>query len=794
MEQVYSVFRKASVFPNAEWRERVLKCSVSSRNTLAFTADSLDGPGRLSSFRVYVVDLNTPWQPSFVVSHTEEITCIEWDPSGTRLMIADATGTILMFQMRNFLLNDWTLISRTEFPGEHIIAGAWFHSGKKVAVHPDKKESPLYLEKYAHLKFGPSMRRMGGKPCEGCLTVSASGLVCVVVICGEESVVSASQPLTKFRHRLQLVDLCYGKNGDFLVVTSDGLVQSAVHFFRINLKMNQDKCEVSCQPFSSLYLDSQKEEAYQRVTHLRFILKEAADGVVVSVTNGQQGIVELWELREKTVSVHPKLGEADNKLTVGWQLHAISTHSSAVTAMATPRLCLFELSPPPSYILIAFKDHTVKCFARDKLACIQSIPTLSSPHAVKNQQHAQMGDMCLSHTGCVLITVDSLSQISLYRLSPITEPGAPMSAAYAATVLEYCLITGVDWWDVLISLRPGLIEKVSEKLCEVFEKQPEGVQQFFHSRFLALKGSLYRLLITGFVKAGDCHAQMMLAAVSCVIKGLLRPRETKPEGAPTDTLSSLINDRAQVTNTIERALTTLDTKEFFVEPAILPSVQHHVQWVTDLALHLMASFPLQVYQHQRFPGGGLISDAKSINAIRELLVIFRIWGLISESCLPVYTKMAENCDVLGTLFRLLTKTLMNHGSEPDSSLLEDCSVLPSQILIPSLDLGSTSPEGICGPALFVQPLPLALEFHAFPDYVRSHNHKSADTVEGCVRTSSHTDIVRHISLGKHVEKVRKCTRCFSLSMLRSSVKLSAMRAWEQRWLRSCPCGGQWVLC
>lgn len=154
--------------------------------------------------------------------------------------------------------------------------------------------------------------------------------------------------------------------------------------------------------------------------------------------------------------------------------------------------------------------------------------------------------------------------------------------------------TGVDWWDVLVSLRPGLIEKVSEKLCEVFDKQPPGIQQFYESRFLAIKGSLYRLLNMGFIKAGDCHAQMMLSAVSCGIKALLRPRETKPDGGPADTLSALINDRAQVSNTMDKVLVNLDTREFFVEPAILPSVQHHVQWVSDLALHLMASLPLQV--------------------------------------------------------------------------------------------------------------------------------------------------------------------------------------------------------
>lgn len=34
--------------------------------------------------------------------------------------------------------------------------------------------------------------------------------------------------------------------------------------------------------------------------------------------------------------------------------------------------------------------------------------------------------------------------------------GGPVSVSYAVTVLEYCLMTGTDWWDVMLSLRPGM--------------------------------------------------------------------------------------------------------------------------------------------------------------------------------------------------------------------------------------------------------------------------------------------------------------------------------------------------
>lgn len=43
---------------------------------------------------------------------------------------------------------------------------------------------------------------------------------------------------------------------------------------------------------------------------------------------------------------------------------------------------------------------------------------------------ATISDMQLTWTGCTLIAIDSLSQLFLYRLSPITDPGEPFSVIY----------------------------------------------------------------------------------------------------------------------------------------------------------------------------------------------------------------------------------------------------------------------------------------------------------------------------------------------------------------------------
>lgn len=63
----------------------------------------------------------------------------------------------------------------------------------------------------------------------------------------------------------------------------------------------------------------------------------------------------------------------------------------------------------------------------------------------------------------------------------------------------------------------------------------------------------------------------------------------------------------------------------------------------------------------------LVKDSKAVNSVRELLIIIRFWGLVRNSCLPIFISSAENVDVLGLLFKLLSRLVQS--SEPDDGLI-----------------------------------------------------------------------------------------------------------------------------
>lgn len=192
--------------------------------------------------------------------------------------------------------------------------------------------------------------------------------------------------------------------------------------------------------------------------------------------------------------------------------------------------------------------------------------------------------------------------------------------------------------------------------------------------------------------------------------------------------------------------------------------------------------------------------------------MMRIWGLVRTQCLPVFMRSAENLDVLATLFRLLTRLTLN-PNEPDDLLLDECCLLPSQVLIPQLQCFS-SQYSIASPILFYMinlPFKVLCVIFTFPTFytnrlnivswqfeynVEPQNMKFTQDItlaENGLSGEHISDSIRHIQLGKRPGKLRRCTRCGAYTSLQSVARTAAMRAWEQRWASGCRCGGFWRL-
>ena len=88
----------------------------------------------------------------------------------------------------------------------------------------------------------------------------------------------------------------------------------------------------------------------------------------------------------------------------------------------------------------------------------------------------------------------------------------------------------------------------------------------------------------------------------------------------------------------------VEKKEFVVEAMVLQSIQQLIQWVADVTLYLLSSLHM-VQGYVTFPGSLLLRDSISLGALRELLVIIRIWGMISESSQPRFLTTSTNFEL-----------------------------------------------------------------------------------------------------------------------------------------------------
>lgn len=75
-------------------------------------------------------------------------------------------------------------------------------------------------------------------------------------------------------------------------------------------------------------------------------------------------------------------------------------------------------------------------------------------------------------------------QLSMLRISPSMGHTLDVSLAlrHLLFLLEYCMVTGYDWWDTLLHVQPAMVQSLVEKLHEEYTRQNAALQQVAGSR------------------------------------------------------------------------------------------------------------------------------------------------------------------------------------------------------------------------------------------------------------------------------------------------------------------------
>nr|KAF6401749.1 mediator complex subunit 16 [Rousettus aegyptiacus] len=325
-----------------------LACAWSCRNLIAFTTDLRNDDQDLTRL-IHILDTEHPWDVHSINSeHSEAITCLEWDQSGSRLLSADANGQIKCWSMADHLANSWESPVGSLVEGDPIVALSWLHNGVKLALHVEKSGASSFGEKFSRVKFSPSLTLFGGKPMEGWIAVTVSGLVTVSLLKPSGQVLTSTESLCRLRGRVALADIAFTGGGNIVVATADGSSASPVQFYKVCVGVVSEKCRIDTEILPSLFMrctaDPSRKDRFPAITHLKFLARDMSEQVLLCASSQTSSSVECWSLRKEGLPVNnvfqqisPVVGDKQ-PMILKWRILSATNDLDRVSAVALPKL------------------------------------------------------------------------------------------------------------------------------------------------------------------------------------------------------------------------------------------------------------------------------------------------------------------------------------------------------------------------------------------------------------------------------------------------------------------------
>lgn len=72
----------------------------------------------------------------------------------------------------------------------------------------------------------------------------------------------------------------------------------------------------------------------------------------------------------------------------------------------------------------------------------------------------------------------------------------PQWAISLILLLEFALVSGLDWWDLLVTTQHSSILTLTDRLADTFHQHSAPLTQHLHTSFLVLKTSMLRWVIS----------------------------------------------------------------------------------------------------------------------------------------------------------------------------------------------------------------------------------------------------------------------------------------------------------
>lgn len=785
---------------------------------------------------INILDPDCPWDVcSFSSGHEGLIQTLSWDGTGSRLLSTDLIGVCKLWTMKNYMVNDWECIRTIDVgEGERLVAISWIDTGIKNLFSLSEDPQHSFMQKNLSDRFKinrskPPLVEIGGmRAKDGWVAISETGLICVTTIKPEVQV--TRKCLAQVRSRVAVADLAFSSKGKVIVVANDGEPCSAVQFFRVSLSggPGTDDCQIQSDPLPCLFPHSPTEPKNYpeyRVKNIQFLSKHSGEALLVCTTGPFGSCIKRWEMKKESIQLHERFQQeithprGGNYSVYEWKNVNTYDDSAKIVCLCLPRIPTpkVDISPmsnlltyPASFLMVQYDDDRLQMLNCVGLVPSGSFRTKMKPSAdndlgaapkrarlsVASYNAGCLGAVCYSPCCCCMVGVTMAGDIRLLKLHHLGDSmtGTRLKRSLS-DLLHYCLLTGWEWWDVLMAAHlgtpPDTLDAVSRQFTDEFRIQDIPQQHIRMSRFRAIKASLFRCMKDGAGQAVDCYVCQLLVAIAAAFRSLLKSSHTAAE--------QLAKISSTLDLEVDKVLQVLDTKELTLDSTTALSMFPLIQWLTDLAMFVVVAYTSQ-QNKESAPGVSLIRDTSTLGTLREMLVLIRLWGQTTPAVLPSITPSADKNESLALLFKILTKIWLlsrqASSDEPDIHVDDRLAapLIPNSMSLQNMQIGNLS-RGVSGKAVSGPIRPSVYQFGSPPVAHQYHQifHPFASAIFPMPADGSHVmDIVRRVYLDKSPEtKLKQCTRCNCVSLVEGISDHAAARAWDQRWMRACVCGGSW---
>ncbi|RXG70283.1 Mediator of RNA polymerase II transcription subunit 16 [Armadillidium vulgare] len=561
--------------------------------------------------------------------------------NGHQLLIVTNSKNLHLY-LKGSSLHDWTNTHTSNWCEEDILFVDFFHTknGSFIQINDVKINAP-YSEKFQCVNFQPTLRSIGNCSQNGFFAITASGLFLACTINANGIMgVEERAILGPVRDNFTLASAAFSQNGHIhvaawkpdivkcweielgyfereRVATKDGSIFGGIS---INGNRKLKVRVLSSNFFCPTPLNGEESKGYQahnvKVTHMQYANSEDPKNLLLflefdkdekedAVNKTQQKFVlQLYQLQDKVRNifqffVQTSLEKTNSTTTVKeWVFQAEWATTSSIVAINTTSQNLFASPSVPFLITVASSDDGIYVINKDTMQQISKYSFHSNypedhSSSKRNSTDKKIISFTNTWTNLHLIVLDSSGGLHILSLLKQTDMGSSW-LVYIMLLLEYTLVSGNDWWDILMAIPPTSSLTLADRLSEIFYTHPAKFVSNLSSKFLVLKNSILRSCSNLHQRSIEARLQAQLSAILKLFHSL-RPVTTDVMNVEKNlysTIQTYIESRnsleiTDIDKSIDNLLFSCNILDCQVDPTLSQELQILLEFSSDLALYLL---------------------------------------------------------------------------------------------------------------------------------------------------------------------------------------------------------------